>query len=154
MYRIYAVAGVLFLILLLIAGFVALAKNRHGVLSFKEVVSSVAALLLLVLGTFLSCWATFAFVGGPDGRFLAAATLGYAALLLAITLVVVLIALRLLSMPANLAALFFFPAAVVVAAAVIQSWPLTLAAFTACPVLCLVVIVVLWVRRELKVLAS
>jgi hypothetical protein len=154
-YRIYADLGILLLMSLLVAGLVSVTKYKRGAaLSIAEVAASVASLSLLVLGVFLCGWSAFAFAGGPDGRFLHSDSLYHGFFLLAAALAIVLLALRLLSAPAKWAAIFVAPAVLTVVGQALKVWPLTLSAFTLGPVLCLVTIVVLWVRREMKALPS
>ena len=153
MYRFYTTIGVLLLLLLLAVGFVAFAKSRDGVLAWKDVAGSIAYLSVLLLGALLSWWGAFILVGGPDGRFLSSASLGFGALLTAAAYAVVRFALRRLSVSARAAVLLLAPAALAFTGAAVGNWPLALAALTAGPVACLLAIVVLWVRGELRALA-
>ena len=152
MIRLYSAVGILLVIALLVAGFVAYAKSRQGfAVTPSEVMTAAAALALLVLGTVVCGWACFALAGGPDGRFLARESLGYGLALLAIASIIVLAALHLLTLSANWTAIFLIPAGLAVIGAAIGYWPLALAAFTGGPLICLVATVTIWVRTQLAI---
>lgn len=145
-----AAVAILYFFLLVAAVIVGLARKRMGTFSLRGIAISVLGLISLTLGGFIDLWGTFLLAGGPDGQFLSKNTLlvGGACTLLA--LLIIFLALRLLSMPGAWAALFLLPPMIAIGGQAARVWPITLAAFSAGPALCLITIVTLWMRRELR----
>ncbi|MDR0275151.1 MAG: hypothetical protein LBI48_07395 [Burkholderiaceae bacterium] len=152
------------LISVLVAGYAAVVKDRHGVLSLR----SFAALSLLVFGVGLFYFGVFVFAGGPDGNPLSLKLFGMGVLVMAAVFAAILFALRLLLVPMKWAAIFLVPTVLTVAIKVIDDafyaansnlyrkgvWGIVESLFSGAvtfgPLLCLVVIIIIWARRELK----
>lgn len=149
MHRIYLGVGICYAVLVLAAGFVAFAKRRLGVFSPRELWVSIAGLTALEVGTVLCLCSVFVIGGGPDGRFMSYSALVNGGLCLAVVFLVVLLSLRLLSLPLVAASVFLAPTVLVIVGQSAKIWAITIAGFSL-PPLCLVVVVFLWLRRELR----
>ena len=149
MREIYSTAGLIYLFLLVAAGIIAIGWARRGIFSLKGIVTVIGGLSVLELGAYVCMWGSFILAGGPDGLFLSPNTLGIGGIFIAVSILAVIFSLRLLSMPALLAALFLSPPLVTIGAQAASAWPITEAAFTAGPVFCLFIVVFFYVVRNL-----
>lgn len=113
-----------------------------------ELAIAVAGFLLLEIGSLLCLWAGFVLAGGPDGRFLAGATLQAGGLFLLAALFFVLLALRLLGLSGSWGAIYLLPVALSFAARLFDAWSLVVFSFTAGPLLCFCAIAARWLHRE------
>ncbi len=150
----YMEAIIIFFILLMIAAVVAIARNRAGRFSIKKSLFSFLGLSFLELSALTSFLSAFVILGGPDGRFLEKETLITGGVIIVISVLISFFALRLLSLPRAWAAIFIAPVVGVVVAQTSGVWVLTNAALTIGPVLCLIIVVAMWVWREIGIIRS
>ena len=114
-----------------------------------DLATAVAGLLLLEIGSLLCLWAGFVLAGGPDGRFLAEASLQAGSLFLLAALFLVFLALRLLGLPGFWWGIsYLLPVALTFVARLIDVWSLVVFGFAAGPLLCFCAIAARWLRRE------
>lgn len=162
MYESYVAAVIIYLLSLLAAGVVFIVRARGGSVSIKKIVAFIAALTVLEISAFICMWASFVIAGGPDGNFLSAETLFFGGVGILISLFTAMFALWLISMPYRLSALVLAPPVLMIGAGIARFWSAMEEPFATVmeetflkgPLTCLVVIVALWVWRELRAPAS